>query len=71
MKALTIAVRTIGLSDRSGERHGRMADQAILDLARPDPIAGRGDDIVVAPNKMDITVFVGDRLDRPWSSSRR
>jgi hypothetical protein len=26
----------IGLADHRRERHGRMADQAILDLARPD-----------------------------------
>jgi G3E family GTPase len=58
-KALTISVRTgIGLADGGGERHGRVADEAILDLARADAIARGGDDIVVAADEMDEAVLV-------------
>ena len=31
-----LGAHRIGLADHGGERHRRMADQAILDLARPD-----------------------------------
>ena len=52
----------IGLADDGRERHRRMPDQAILDLARPDAIARRGDDIVVAPDEMEIAFVVGNAL---------
>ena len=31
-----LGAQRVGLADRGGERHRRMADQAILDLAGPD-----------------------------------
>src|SRR5262245_49841546 len=39
-----------------------MADEAILDLTRPDAIAGRGDDVVVAADEMEIAVVVDAAL---------
>ena len=35
-----------------------MADQAILDLARPDAIARRGDDVVITADEVNVAVFV-------------
>ena len=46
-----LGAHRIGLADHRGERHRRMLDQAILDLARPDAIARRGDDVVVAADE--------------------
>src|SRR5262249_23692334 len=52
----------IGLADDCGERDRGMPDQAVLDLARPDAVAGRGDDVVVAPYEGEIALFVDDAL---------
>ena len=41
----------IGFAHNRGQRHGGMAGQAILDLARSDPVTGRRDHIVVAAEK--------------------
>src|SRR3546814_10366430 len=38
--------------------HRWMPQYAVLDFARTDAIACRGDDVVVAANEMDISVFV-------------
>ena len=46
-----LGAHRIGLADHGGERHRRMPDQAILDLARADAEAGRGDDVVVAADE--------------------
>ena len=66
-----LGAHRVGLADRGGERHRRMADQAILDLAGPDAEAGRGDDVVVAADETEIAVLVHRRPGRRWSSSRR
>jgi len=39
-----------------------MADQAILDLARTDAEAGRGDDVVIAADEADIALVVTHAL---------
>ncbi len=39
-----------------------MADQAVLDLARADAVARRGDDVVVAADEGDIALLVDDAL---------
>ena len=39
-----------------------MADQAVLDLARSDAEAGRGDHVVVAADEADVAVLVDDAL---------
>ena len=52
----------VGLADRGRERHSRVADQAVLDLAGADAISRGGDDVVVAADEMDVAV-----LDLPWS----
>ncbi len=41
----------IGFASGGRELHGRMATEAVLDLARTDTIAGRRDDIVVAADE--------------------
>jgi hypothetical protein len=46
-----LGAHRIGLADGGRQRHRRMRDQAILDLARPDAIARRGDDVVVAADE--------------------
>jgi hypothetical protein len=38
--------------------HGRMLDQRALDFEGTDTVTGRGDDIVGATGKPEITVFV-------------
>ncbi len=42
----------IGLADRGGQRHGGVADQAILDFAGADAEAGRRNHVVVAADKV-------------------
>ena len=59
-----LGAHRIGLADRGRERHGRVPDQAVLDLARADAIARRGDHVVVAADEVDIAVA---RRARPWS----
>src|SRR5262247_35492 len=39
-----------------------MPDQAIFDLGRPDAVARRGDDVVVAPDEAHVAVLVYDAL---------
>ena len=48
----------VGHADDGGHRHRHMAGQAVLDLAGADAVAGRGDDIVVAPDIVEIAVLV-------------
>src|SRR5262249_23047755 len=43
-----LGAHRVGLADHGGERHRRMADQAVLDLARSDAVARRRDDVVGA-----------------------
>src|SRR5262245_63980320 len=39
-----------------------MPDQTILDLARPNPEARRGDDVIIPADEADIALFVQDAL---------
>src|SRR4051812_27156736 len=48
----------VGLADGGGQRHGGVADQAILDLAGSDPITRRGDHVVVPSDEVDIALLV-------------
>src|SRR5581483_1157611 len=52
----------IGLADCGRQRHRRMTDEAILDLARADAITRRGDDVVITANEIDVTVLVDASL---------
>ena len=57
-----LGAHRIGLADHRGERHRRMLDQAILDLAGPDAVARRGDDVVVAADEREVAVVVDHAL---------
>src|SRR5215471_14484223 len=39
-----------------------MSNQAILDLGRADTVTRRGNDIVVAPDELEVAVRIGDAL---------
>ena len=57
-----LGAHRIRLADHGRERDRRMLDQAVLDLARPDAVAGGGDDVVVAPHEGDVALVVDDAL---------
>src|SRR5690606_1352421 len=48
----------IGLGDDGDIGHGGMAEQAVLDFARPDAVAGRLEDIVRAAGVPEIPVGI-------------
>ena len=57
--AVTRSVRSgSGRPMTAAMRDGRVAQQAILDLARADAVAGRGDDVVVAADEAEVAVLV-------------
>ena len=57
-----LGAQPVGLADDGGERHRRVADQAVLDLGGADAVAGRGDHVVVAADEADVAVTVADAL---------
>jgi hypothetical protein len=51
-----LGAERIGLADDRGERHGRMADEAIFDFAGADAIARRSNHVVVAADEEEIAL---------------
>ena len=49
----------IGLADHRGLDDGRMLEQGALDIERTNPVARRGDHIVVAPDEMSMVMETG------------
>src|SRR5213075_2489776 len=48
----------VGHADHAHHGDSRVLHQAFLDLARADPVAARGDDVVVAALEEDVAVLV-------------
>src|ERR1043165_5381340 len=57
-----LGAQRIRLADHRCKRDRRMADETILDLAGPDAIAGRSDDIIIAADEGEIALLVDDAL---------
>src|SRR3989304_5264012 len=51
----------VGRADRGGGRAGRVAAEALLDLARADPVAAARDQVVLAPAEPEVAVGVAAR----------